>query len=180
MTGRGAFGPLADVRRGQQLADGVHLDTINRRRRQLRSRRELAQRIDLVAPELRANRPAPRPREHVDGPAANRELAAVFDDVRARVAQRDQPFGQGVGRDLVTLGDDERLVGPEARRDPLDGRQHGRHDDERPRRLPHRPSRRGPPRRDLRRRTDSLVRQRLPGWEERDPFGAQIGRHSPG
>ncbi len=85
---------------GDQLPDGRHVDERHLLGGELAGRGELAQRLDLVAPVLQADRPARRAREDIDHAAAHGELPAMFDDVGARVPEVHQPVGERVGREL--------------------------------------------------------------------------------
>ena len=71
--------------------------------------RELGQAIDLVAPQVDADRRVGGRREHVDDRAAPGDFAAVLDEVFAAVAEADQRVEQRVGVDDVVGADDDRL-----------------------------------------------------------------------
>ena len=116
---------------GDQLANRRNLDMRNRLGRQLRGRNELAQRLDLVAPELKPHGSPSRAGEHVDDAAADRELPAMLDHVGARVAELDQALGQRVGRQLAACDEVEGGHRAQRRDQPLHRRQDGRHQDER-------------------------------------------------
>ena len=139
---------------------------------------------DLVAPELDAHRMLGGRREDVEDAAAHRELTALADHVDAGVGQVDEP-----GDDVVELG-----LGADGQRDRLDVGEVGRHRlQQRPRRRHDDPQRRaeplvvgvGQPAQQHQARTDGvdarrepLVRQRLPGREQRDrvtEHAAQLG-----
>ena len=74
--------------------------------------------------------------EQVDDPAAHRELAAVLDLVLPPVAGRDEIGDEPDGVDLAAPADDDRRRVADRRGEPLQQRVDGRHDEERPRRLP--------------------------------------------
>ena len=83
--------------------------------RALRERREGADRLDLVAEELDAERLAAGRREDVDQAAAHRELAAVVDALDALVAGERELLGEAFDADLEAGRELERL-GPRRRR----------------------------------------------------------------
>ena len=100
-----------------ERADRVVRDQLAHRRdeharrlggRELRRRRELAERLDLLAPVLEADRAARVAGEDVDDAAAHRELAAMLDQIGSRVAQVDQPVGERVGGELQAGDELER------------------------------------------------------------------------
>ena len=84
----------AGPRRGSARATGGTSTEATASGGQLGRGHELAERLDLVAPELQAHRPARRAREHVDHAATHRELASVLDHVGARVAEVDEPLAR--------------------------------------------------------------------------------------
>ena len=86
-----------------QLARRTDLGDVDRARRQLRRGYEATDRVDLVAPELQSHGPALLGREHIQHPAADRELPPVLDDVHAEIPELHQPFREHVGRRLPTL-----------------------------------------------------------------------------
>ncbi len=76
--------------------------------------------VDLVAPQVDADRRVGRGREDVDDAAAHGELPAVLDLVLAPVPARHQLVQQGLGVDLLAPRDHERhrrLLGREALQD---------------------------------------------------------------
>ena len=93
---RGDLGQLAVL--GRQLGGGRDLDLLGVAERALGEGREPPQRLDLVAEQVDADGAVLGRREHVEQPAADRELAAVLDLVDALVAGRDE-----VARGLVEV-----------------------------------------------------------------------------
>ena len=83
---------------GRQLGGGRDLDHLGLAERALGEGREPAQRLDLVAEEVDADRALLGRRVDVEQAAADRELAAVLDLVDALVAGGDE-----VGGDLVEV-----------------------------------------------------------------------------
>ena len=61
---------------------------------------EPGQPVDLVAPQIDADRGVGGGREHVDDRTATGELAAVLDELLAAVAELDEPAPERVGIDL--------------------------------------------------------------------------------
>ena len=111
------------LRRG---IDRAGLDGVQRA---LRERRERANRLDLVAEELDAQRlPAGR-REDVDDAAAHGELPAVVDALDALVAGDRERFREPLDADLASRAELERLR-PRARRRQRLGQGAGRRADE--------------------------------------------------
>ena len=157
-----------------QLAHGGHVDVHDLLRGELRRGNELAQRFDLVAPVLQANRTPRGAGEDVDDAAAHRELAAVLDDVGARVAELHERSGQDVGRQLEARRQLQRGNRAEGRDHPLHRRERGR--DHHERALGASQPREGvrAARRDLGRRRDALVRQGLPRGQQRDALRSEI------
>ena len=145
--------------------------------------REPADLVDLVAPELDAERVLLGRREHVDDAAAHRELAAALNQVDARVCRRGQLPHDLVEGDLVTLVQlDRGEVGK-----PLDLRLEQRtyrRDDDPERagggvlvvvgsRVHQAAQHREAPADGVRARRQTLVRERLPGREVGDGVGAE-------
>ena len=111
------------------LHGGIDDGLLHRMQRALRERREGADRLDLVAEELDAERLAPGGREEIDEPAADGELAAVVDALDALVAGEGEHLGQPLDPDLPSGTQLERL-GPRLRgRQPLRNRVCGRADE---------------------------------------------------
>ncbi len=81
---------------------------VDRVQRTLRERREGADRLDLVAEELDAERLPAGGREDVDQAAAHRELPAVVDALDALVAGERELFGEALDADLQTGSELER------------------------------------------------------------------------
>src|SRR5205823_410923 len=88
------------------LCRGIDRAGLDRVERALRERRERADRLNLVAEELDAQRLAAGRREDVDQAAANRELPAVVDALVALVPGERELLGElldpllGTGRQL--------------------------------------------------------------------------------
>ena len=142
---------------------------------------------DLVAPELDAHGVLGGGREDVEDAAAHRELAALADHVDAGVGQVDQPGDHVVEVGLGTDGQRHRLDVGEVGRHRLQQRPRRGHDD--PQRRAEalvvgmgQPAQQHHPRADgVDARRQPLVRQRLPGREQRDrvtedaaQFGGQV------
>ena len=87
LAGDEPVGALAHLVGGQQLATREHHDALERVRRPLVADRELAETIDLVAPEVDAHGRVRGRREDVDDRAAHRDLAAMLDLILAAVAR---------------------------------------------------------------------------------------------
>jgi hypothetical protein len=174
---RSALGASAEIRVGDQLAHRRDEDVGERRARELRRRHELADRLDAVAPVLEPDRSPGRAGEHVEDAASDGELASALDDVGARVAEVDQPVGEGVGGELEPGDEVDGLDLTERRNEELHRGERGCDKDERPAlgRLLEAADRIGAAGRRLGRGTDALVRQGLPGGEEADPLGAEVG-----
>ena len=86
---------------------------LERVERTLRERRERPDVLDLVAPELDAERLTARRREDVDEPAADGELAALVRPLDPLVAGESERFRQGLEADVRTGRDpDRRRSGP--------------------------------------------------------------------
>jgi hypothetical protein len=121
-------GALAHVGRGGELAGGEDERVLEVGDRALVVDGERREAVDLVAPQVDADRRVGGRREHVDDGAASCELAAVLHQLLATVAERDQPGGQLVGvddrpgpyRDRFDVGG----TGPEL----LEERAHAGHD----------------------------------------------------
>ena len=77
--------------------------------RALRERRERADLLDLVAPELDAQRLASGRREDVDEPAAHGELPALVGPLDALVARERERLGQLLETQLLARRDPDRL-----------------------------------------------------------------------
>ena len=93
--------------------------------------REHREPIDLVAPEIDADRMVRRRRVGIDDRPAHRDLASPLDLVLAPVARGDEPTEQLVAVDLVTLAQDDRVDVLDVRAESLYERAHGRDDDRR-------------------------------------------------
>ena len=76
------------------LDSGIDDRGLDRMQCALGERRERAHLLDLVAPELDAKGLAARRREHVDQPAANRELAALVGALDTLVARERKRLGE--------------------------------------------------------------------------------------
>ena len=161
-------GPLADLVGEQQLAARRRPEPLDLLEGALVGDRERADLLDVVAPELHPQRVLLGRREHVDDAAADRELAALLDQVDAGVRRGGQPAYDVLERRGVAGHQLDRLeVGQ-----PLDLRlQHraDRRDDDLERavgrvgaRVPE-PAQHGEPAADgVAARAEPLVRQRLP------------------
>ena len=88
--------PGPDVVGGQQLPAREDLDVGDVVRRALVGHRELGQAVDLVAPQVDADRPLGGGREHVDDRTPHRDLAPVLDLVLAPIAEADERSHQAV------------------------------------------------------------------------------------
>ncbi len=93
-------GPLPDLLGGQQLPAGeeLHLGAVDGGA--LVGHRELAQAVDLVAPEVDADRLVGGGREDVDDRAPHGDLAPVLDLVLPAVAEVDELLDQALLVDL--------------------------------------------------------------------------------
>ena len=87
--------------------------------RSLREGRERADRLDLVAEELEADRLPARRGEDVDDAAADSELAAFLDAIDPGVAGEGEVLGEAVGAGLVADLEDERRGPRVGRRHPV-------------------------------------------------------------
>ena len=96
-------GALADGVGEQQLATAGRVERVDGVGGALVGDGERAQLADLVAPELDAHGVLGGRREHVDDPAAHRELAARGDHLHAGVGQLDEAHEQGV--EIVGVAD---------------------------------------------------------------------------
>ncbi len=90
------------------LGGGKDRALVDRVQRALRERREGADRLDLVAEELDAERLSAGGREDVDETAAHRELPAVVDALDALVAGERELLGETFDADLPPGGELER------------------------------------------------------------------------
>ncbi len=97
------------------LDGGIEDSLLDRVQRPLRERREGADRLDLVAEELDAERLASRRREDVDQPAADGELPAVVDALDPLVAGEGERLRQLLDAEFPSGAERERL-GPRLRR----------------------------------------------------------------
>ena len=149
-------------------------------RRALVGDRELAEPVDLVAPQVDAHRVVRGDGVDVDDRAPHRDLAARLDLVLAAVAERRRAGATNSSRSSRPPGrDGHRLDVGDVRTEPLDERAHRRDDDERTAGVtgralraqapehPHAPAHR------LERRRHPLERQRLPRREQLDRVGTE-------
>ena len=167
------FGSLPDLVARDQLPSGMHLDARDGIGGELRGGCELPQRFDLVAEELGADGTSRGAGEDVDDAPADGELAPVLDDVGPVVSERREPLRELIRRQRGPSLQDERVRLAE-RRDVRLHRCDGRHHEhERSGRAPGAPRRFVPACRDLRRRADPLVWERLPSRHQRDARGPQ-------
>ena len=124
---------VVDERRLDQIqaALGGRIDDrrLDRMQCALRERRERAHLLDLVAPELDAQRLAARRREDVDEPAANGELAALVGALDTFVARERERLGELLEADPLARRDPDRLR-PRVRRRHRLGERRGRSGDE--------------------------------------------------
>ena len=90
---------------------------------------EVADLLDRVAPELQADRVLLGRREHVEDPAAHRELTALVDEVGARVGSAGQTSYEVVHRDVVALVHLHRLEVAETCHERLEHGSHRRDED---------------------------------------------------
>ena len=147
--------------------------------------REGADLLDLVAPELHPDRVLLGRREHVDQPAADRELAALLDQVDPGVRRVGQAPGHVV--EVGGLADDQldRLEVAEALHLRLEDRAHRcDHDPERPgvgvdARMTQPAEHRQPAADGVAARAQPLVRQGLPAREVRHRPTGRPARRSP-
>ena len=166
---------------------GAHSAVLGQLERALVGDLEVADLLDLVAPELDPQRVLLGRREDVEDAAAHREVAALLDQVGAGVARRDEvghdvgqlPSGvadlQGHRRQLAETGDLRLQHRPDRRNDHVEwsGRrivrlgvrqpaQHGQS-------LPDR----------VRARREPLVGQRLPAGVDRNPIRVDQAAQGP-
>ena len=133
---RPLLGSVGERRLGEQPVVGIdlggrgQLDPLGLAERALRERREVADRLDLVAEQLDPRRLILGRGEDVEDPAADRELAAVVDLLDPLVAAAGEQLGDVAEVDL--LAPREREAGRPQRRvgDRL-GERHGAGDDDR-------------------------------------------------
>ena len=100
---------LADVVGRHQLAGGEDDDLVEVVGRTLVVHAEAGEAVDLVAPQVDADRRVGGRREHVDDRSTPGELAAVFDEFLAPVAELDELTAERVGVDLGAGPHDDRL-----------------------------------------------------------------------
>ena len=192
--------PVEHVRGAGQLrdqldrprADGVRQQDLPARRRPhavlghleaaLVRHGEPADLLDVLAPQLDAQRVVLGGREHVDDPAAHRELAAPLDHVDARVRGARQPLAPASARSTrspVLIDTGSRSPSPSTTGCSSARTGHDEHAD-RARRSPSPSgcaSRRNtaePPGDRVAARRQALVRQRLPRGQHRDVVGGQV------
>ncbi len=123
--------PLPDVLGRQQLPGGEDAHLFEVDRRALVGDGELAQPVDLVAPEVDAHGAVGRDGEDVDDRAAHRHLAAVLDLVLPPVPHGDEGAEEVVAVALLAGPHDDRLDVVDVRTEALHERPHRRHDDAR-------------------------------------------------
>ena len=165
----------ADVVVGQQLAHRCDLDPADLLGRQLRRRRELAERARSRRPSTRGARDAARCR----GTRRRRRPGRrTLPDARPRPPGRSRA-PRAAPRAHPAPARRPRPAAPERRAQRRRHRLHRgevrRDDDERTVGDAEAADRVGPPGRDLGRRIHPLVRQRVPRREERDALRAQVG-----
>jgi hypothetical protein len=158
---------------GAPLRSRMDRRAVNRVQRALRERREGAHRLELVSEPLEPQRLPARRREDVDEPAADGELAALFDPLNALVPGHRERLGDGVDPAIV-VGCEVQGLGPHARRRHRLGNCCGggadeasaRQDVERTRPLSH----------EVRRRLEARAPTYAAAREQRDPLGAEEPR----
>ena len=160
---------------GDQLSDGRHVDRGDLLGGQLGGRDELAERLDLIAPELQSRGTPGGTGEDVDDAAPNGELAAVLDHVGPRVAELDEPLGQVVGRELPAGHQLQRRDRAQRGDDALHRGERGRDQHERSPRGAEPVEGVGPSGRDLGRGRDLLVRQGFPRRQHGDAVVPEEG-----
>ena len=177
LAGDEPVGALAHLVGGQQLAAREHDDALERVRRPLVVDRELAEAIDLVAPQVDAHGRVGGRREDVDDRAAHRDLAAMLDLILTAVARVHEAADELVAVAALADLDLDRLdlldVGAEA----LDERPDRRDDHVgRPVGLEQPPDRAQAAAHRLDPGAHPLERQRLPRGEQVDAVGAEERR----
>ena len=176
--GVGEFlGPGPDAGSKEQLAAGRRPQAAGRAAgAALVGDLEDADLLDRVAEELDPQRVLLGRREHVEQSAADRQLAALGDHLRARVADVDQPRDHVVLIGLVSFAQPDRLQVAEPGHDRLQHAPHRRDDDlERATvgRMSQAAQHRDPLAHRVRARRQPLVRQRLPAGEAGDGIRRQ-------
>ncbi len=104
---RGCLRP--DIVGRHQLAGGEDANFVEVVGRPLIVHAEAGEAVDLVAPQVDADRCVGGRGEHVDDRAAPGELAAVLHELFASVAEFDEPSAESVGIDVVARSHDDRL-----------------------------------------------------------------------
>jgi len=110
-----------DLGGGDELAAPEQGDGADVVQRTLVGDGERGEAVDLVAPQVDADRHVRRGGEHVDDPAAHGELAAVLDLVLAAVPPGHQLGEERADVDLLARPDDDRR-GPDGGPQPLEQR----------------------------------------------------------
>ena len=123
------LGPPADVVRDPQLPRREDDRPPRRVGRALVVHRELGEPVDLVAPQVDADRPVGGGREDVDDRPAARHLAPVLDQLLAPVAGRHEPGQQLLGVEDVARADDDGIDVVVARAEALEERPDAADDD---------------------------------------------------
>ncbi len=142
--------------------------------------REPADLLDVLTPQLDPQRVVLGGREHVDDPAAHRELAAPLDHVDARVGRVHEVLGQRRQVHPVPRADRHRLQVPQPVDHRLQQRADGDHEHADRSRVARalrvlEPSEHREPFCDrVAAWRETLVRQRLPGRQDRDVVGGQV------
>ena len=113
----------------EQLAARRRPEPLDRLQGALVGDREAADLLDVVAPELHPHRVLLRGREDVDDAAADRELAALLDQVDARVRRVGEPLHDVLERRAVAGGELDRRQVAEAGHLGLQDRPHRRDHD---------------------------------------------------
>ena len=179
-------GAFADVVGRHQLAGREDDDLVEVVDRSLVVDAEAGETVDLVAPQVDADRRIGGRREHVDDGAAAGELAAVLDEFLAPVAELDQLAAERVGVDFAAGPHDDRLGRGRFRAELLEQRPHTGDDDGRTALgIAQAPEDVEPLAHRLHARADTLERQRLPAgemhdlarWQELGEVVGELARH---
>ena len=147
---------------------------------------EPADLLDVLAPQLDAQRVVLGRREHVDDPAAHGELAALLHHVDARVRGGDQPLGEVREVDPVPRADRDRLQLAQPVDHRLQQRAHRQHEHADRAGVPlglrvREPPEHGEPAgHGVAAGREPLVRQRLPRRQHRDVVVRQVAAHGGG